>query len=287
MVQELNALGFRHDPAQVAARRAQGRPLQGLRGICLPSTLSSQVLYQIGNAPVREYPYPAHLRARHLPRRLLRRDACATCRRRRPEEPRRARPRQGGDGYPARGVLPLTQKHLGALDRSAARLLGARAAVAARPALRRHHDRQVRALPRSTVSATCAARVQPRGADRAATAPPTRSARTPTRRARCCRSCSTCRPTPRCRTSAPRSTCRATRHFVWRAGRTTATSKFQRMLTMPYVPNALFAFMKTPNSFHGVEPIDGARGAPRPAALRSRDAPPGQKPPAGQRKFTS
>jgi hypothetical protein len=30
---------------------------------------------------------------------------------------------------------------------------------------------------------------------------------------------------------------------------------FQRMLTMPYVPNALFAFMKTPNSFHGVEPI--------------------------------
>jgi hypothetical protein len=27
------------------------------------------------------------------------------------------------------------------------------------------------------------------------------------------------------------------------------------MLTMPYVPNALFAFMKTPNSFHGVEPI--------------------------------
>jgi len=32
--------------------------------------------------------------------------------------------------------------------------------------------------------------------------------------------------------------------------------KFERMLTMPYVPNALFAFMKTDNSFHGVEPID-------------------------------
>jgi hypothetical protein len=32
--------------------------------------------------------------------------------------------------------------------------------------------------------------------------------------------------------------------------------KFQRMLTMPYVPNALFAFMKTPSSFHGVEPIE-------------------------------
>ena len=31
--------------------------------------------------------------------------------------------------------------------------------------------------------------------------------------------------------------------------------RFDRLLTMPYVPNALFAFMKTPNSFHGVEPI--------------------------------
>ena len=31
--------------------------------------------------------------------------------------------------------------------------------------------------------------------------------------------------------------------------------KFIRLLTMPYVPNTLFAFMKTPNAFHGVEPI--------------------------------
>jgi hypothetical protein len=31
--------------------------------------------------------------------------------------------------------------------------------------------------------------------------------------------------------------------------------KFNRMLTMPYVPNTLFAFMKTDNAFHGVEPI--------------------------------
>ncbi len=30
---------------------------------------------------------------------------------------------------------------------------------------------------------------------------------------------------------------------------------FQRLLTMPYVPNTLFGFMKTTNSFHGVEPI--------------------------------
>ena len=30
---------------------------------------------------------------------------------------------------------------------------------------------------------------------------------------------------------------------------------FDRLLTVPYVPNTLFAFMKTPNAFHGVEPI--------------------------------
>jgi hypothetical protein len=32
-------------------------------------------------------------------------------------------------------------------------------------------------------------------------------------------------------------------------------AKVRRVLTMPYVPNTLFAFMKTTNSFHGVEPI--------------------------------
>jgi len=32
--------------------------------------------------------------------------------------------------------------------------------------------------------------------------------------------------------------------------------KFRRILTMPYLPNTLFAFMKTSNSFHGVEPIN-------------------------------
>ncbi len=31
--------------------------------------------------------------------------------------------------------------------------------------------------------------------------------------------------------------------------------KFNRVLTAPYVPNTLFGFMKTPNAFHGVEPI--------------------------------
>jgi hypothetical protein len=31
--------------------------------------------------------------------------------------------------------------------------------------------------------------------------------------------------------------------------------RFDRMLTMPYLPNTLFGFLKTQNSFHGVEPI--------------------------------
>lgn len=31
--------------------------------------------------------------------------------------------------------------------------------------------------------------------------------------------------------------------------------KFRRMVTMPFLPNTLFAFLKTANSFHGVEPI--------------------------------
>jgi len=32
-------------------------------------------------------------------------------------------------------------------------------------------------------------------------------------------------------------------------------ARFRRVCTMPYVPNTVFAFMKTTNSFHGVEPI--------------------------------
>lgn len=34
---------------------------------------------------------------------------------------------------------------------------------------------------------------------------------------------------------------------------------FHRVITMPYLPNTLFAFLRTTNSFHGVEPITGAR----------------------------
>jgi hypothetical protein len=32
-------------------------------------------------------------------------------------------------------------------------------------------------------------------------------------------------------------------------------AEFDRLLTMPYTANTLFAFLKTPNAFHGVEPI--------------------------------
>jgi hypothetical protein len=38
-----------------------------------------------------------------------------------------------------------------------------------------------------------------------------------------------------------------TDHFVF--------DSFLRMITMPFLPNSLFAFVKTGNSFHGVEPI--------------------------------
>jgi hypothetical protein len=34
--------------------------------------------------------------------------------------------------------------------------------------------------------------------------------------------------------------------------------RFERMLTMPYLPNSLFGFLKTSNSFHGVEPVNDA-----------------------------
>jgi hypothetical protein len=31
--------------------------------------------------------------------------------------------------------------------------------------------------------------------------------------------------------------------------------QFERLETMPFLPNSLFAFFKTDNSFHGVEPV--------------------------------
>ena len=45
--------------------------------------------------------------------------------------------------------------------------------------------------------------------------------------------------------------------FVCPGGPHHAFDKFHRLFTMPYLPNAMFAFMKTPNAFHGVEPVEG------------------------------
>jgi hypothetical protein len=45
----------------------------------------------------------------------------------------------------------------------------------------------------------------------------------------------------------PNFTCEGGPHYHF--------DRFLRMMTMPYVPNTLFAFLKTPNAFHGVEPI--------------------------------
>jgi hypothetical protein len=43
--------------------------------------------------------------------------------------------------------------------------------------------------------------------------------------------------------------------FVCAGGPHYEFDRFRRMLTMEYLPNTLFAFMKTPESFHGVERI--------------------------------
>lgn len=48
----------------------------------------------------------------------------------------------------------------------------------------------------------------------------------------------------------PSFTCDGSNHYTFEG--------FHRLMTMPYVPNTLFAFMKTPNAFHGVEPIADA-----------------------------
>jgi hypothetical protein len=48
------------------------------------------------------------------------------------------------------------------------------------------------------------------------------------------------------------------RQFTCPGGPHYPFDRFDRMLTMPYVPNALFAFLKTPNAFHGVEPVNEA-----------------------------
>ena len=45
------------------------------------------------------------------------------------------------------------------------------------------------------------------------------------------------------------------RRFTCLGGPHHGFEKFDHVVTMPYKPNTLFAFPKTPNSFHGVEPL--------------------------------
>ena len=82
------------------------------------------------------------------------------------------------------------------------------------------------------------------------------------------------------------------RAFTCQGGPHYTFDQFDRLLTMPYVPNALFAFLKTPNAFHGVEPVNEA-GVQRNLLLydvriraqsptQAKAAPPG---PAAQFKF--
>lgn len=44
-------------------------------------------------------------------------------------------------------------------------------------------------------------------------------------------------------------------NFVADGGKHSTFDLFHRVATMPFQPNSLFAFMRTDNSFHGVEPI--------------------------------
>jgi hypothetical protein len=44
-------------------------------------------------------------------------------------------------------------------------------------------------------------------------------------------------------------------NFMCKGGPKYDFERFHRVFTMPYLPNTLFAFLKTDNAFHGVEPV--------------------------------
>lgn len=212
-----------------------------------------ELLYRIGNATVREYPYP-HL---YVPDIF---PAAFYAEMRRNLPPQSALKnlgelgRVGGDGYPARGVLPLTSKDLAGLEapqrefweRLREWLLGRRfgdTMVGKFAPYLAHRFGDLRAvrfdhealLVRDRTSYALGPHT-----DSPAKAlaflfylPPDASMA----------HLGTSIYLPR----DPAFSCPGGPHYSF--------AKFQRMSTMPYLPNALFAFMKTPNSFHGVEPI--------------------------------
>jgi hypothetical protein len=214
-----------------------------------------EVLYRIGNATVLEYPYP-HI---YVPD-IFPADFYAEMRRNLP--PQSALKNlgelgrvKGGDGYPARGVLQVTKESLAGLEatqrafweRMAQWLLGKRFAdtmigkFAPYLAHRFGDLRSVRfgheaLIVRDRTSYSLGPHTDapskalsflfylPPDASKAHLGTSIYMPRDPT--------------------------------FVCPGGPHHAFDKFQRMRTMPYLPNALFAFMKTHNSFHGVEPIE-------------------------------
>jgi hypothetical protein len=212
-----------------------------------------QVLYKIGNTPMLEYPYP-HI---YVPD-LFPQDFYSELRGNLP--PQSALRNLGelgrvkGNDYPARGVLPLTPQHLAGLEpaqrdfwqRMAQWLLGRRFAdimvgkFAPYLAQRFGDLRSVRFAHEALIVRDRTSYSLGPHTDSPAKAlsflfylPPDASK-------------------AHLGTSiyVPRDPA-----FVCPGGPHHAFDKFQRMLTLPYVPNALFAFMKTSNSFHGVEPI--------------------------------
>ena len=213
-----------------------------------------EVLYRIGNAAVREYPYP-HI---YVPD-IFPEDFYAELRRNLP--PQSAMKNLGdlgrvaGNTYPARGVLPLTQEHLVVLDeakrgfweRLGSWLLGRRFAdimigkFAPYLAQRFGDLRNVRFSHEALIV---------RDSTSYALGPHTDS---PAKALSFLFYLPADASRPHLGTSVyvPRDP-----GFVCPGGPHHAFDKFQRMLTLPYVPNALFAFMKTPSSFHGVEPIE-------------------------------
>jgi hypothetical protein len=215
-----------------------------------------QVLYKIGNAPVREYPYP-HI---YVPD-IFPADFYAELRRNLP--PQSAMKNLGelgrvvGNSYPARGVLPLLQNNLAVLDeaqrgfweRLGNWLLGRRFAdimiskFAPYLAQRFGDLRSVRfgaealiVRDRSTYTLGPHTDAPSKALSFLFYLPPDGSMA----------HLGTSIYLPR----DPTFMCPGGPHHPF--------DQFERMLTMPYVPNALFAFMKTPNSFHGVEPIEEA-----------------------------
>ena len=214
-----------------------------------------EVLYRIGNAPVLEYPYP-HL---YVPD-IFPADFYSAIRRNLPPQSALKTLGElgrvhGADGYPARGVLPLDPTALAVLEPAQRDfwesmrqwLLGRRFAdtmigkFAPYLAQRFGDLRNVRfgnealiVRDRTTYSLGPHTDAPSKALSFLFYLPPDASM-------------------AHLGTSiyVPRDSA-----FVCPGGPHYASDKFQRMRTLPYVPNALFAFMKTHNSFHGVEPIE-------------------------------